>query len=73
MDKSLMYSLALLLSQLCSSFVDDWLEAPTQQSLWSQWQGPTRDGQVHGAARPDRPTGKSLELLWRVDIYAREI
>lgn len=35
-------------------------------SLWPQWRGPSRDGQVAGPTWPDRLTEDSLTQLWRV-------
>ncbi|HZZ79028.1 MAG TPA: PQQ-binding-like beta-propeller repeat protein [Gemmataceae bacterium] len=37
-------------------------------AIWPQWRGPARDGQVRGAAWPDRLTKESLKLLWRVPL-----
>jgi len=34
---------------------------------WTQWRGPTRDGQVGGTRWPERLSEDRLELLWRVD------
>ena len=39
------------------------------ENTWSQWRGPTRDGQVPGTV--DWPTtlqGDSLQLIWRVPL-----
>jgi outer membrane protein assembly factor BamB len=35
---------------------------------WSQWRGPNRDGQVTGAAWPDRLTDNYLEQTWRMPL-----
>lgn len=37
-------------------------------SVWPQWRGPSRDGQVAGPAWPDRLTKDSLTQLWRVPL-----
>jgi outer membrane protein assembly factor BamB len=37
-------------------------------SPWPQWRGPTRDGQVNGAAWPDSLQGSALESLWRITL-----
>ncbi len=46
--------------------------APAQsaepRSVWPQWRGPSRDGKVEGLAWPERLHGKSLQLLWRVEL-----
>ncbi|MBL8187074.1 MAG: PQQ-binding-like beta-propeller repeat protein [Acidobacteria bacterium] len=39
-----------------------------KQENWSQWRGPNRDGQVNGAAWPDRLTDNYLEQTWRVPL-----
>jgi outer membrane protein assembly factor BamB len=36
-------------------------------AVWPQWRGPTRDGQVTGAAWPDKLGGDALKQIWRVD------
>lgn len=38
------------------------------QQEWSQWRGPNRDGQITGAAWPDRLTDNYLEQTWRVPL-----
>ena len=35
---------------------------------WTQWRGPTRDGQVAGPPWPDSLQDGSLELLWRIPL-----
>lgn len=35
---------------------------------WNQWRGPNRDGQVAGAAWPDRLTDNYLQQTWRVPL-----
>src|SRR5271165_6764768 len=37
-------------------------------TVWNQWRGPTRDGQVGGAGWPARLSDGSLKLLWRVPL-----
>jgi outer membrane protein assembly factor BamB len=39
-----------------------------KQEDWSQWRGPNRDGQVTGAAWPDRLTDNYLEQTWRMPL-----
>lgn len=41
---------------------------PEIKQEWSQWRGPNRDGQVAGAAWPDRLTDDYLESSWRVPL-----
>lgn len=43
-------------------------DAGASRSNWPQWRGPSRDGQVKGAAFPDRLEKDSLEKLWRVPL-----
>jgi outer membrane protein assembly factor BamB len=38
-----------------------------KRPTWTQWRGPTRDGQVGGDPWPDRLTG-TLTKLWRVEL-----
>ncbi len=35
---------------------------------WPQWRGPTRDGQLTGAAWPDKLDTNHLKQAWRVDL-----
>lgn len=35
---------------------------------WSQWRGPTRDGQFHGPAWPDSLQQPALKQVWRVEF-----
>ncbi len=35
---------------------------------WTQWRGPSRDGQVAGSAWPDRLTDENLKQRWRVEL-----
>lgn len=37
-------------------------------AIWSQWRGPTRDGQVAGTNWPRSLTQKNLPLSWRVEL-----
>ncbi|HEY7155255.1 MAG TPA: PQQ-binding-like beta-propeller repeat protein [Gemmataceae bacterium] len=43
-------------------------ESAEPRSVWPQWRGPSRDGKVEGTAWPERLKGKSLQLLWRVEL-----
>ncbi|MBL8795953.1 MAG: PQQ-binding-like beta-propeller repeat protein [Planctomycetia bacterium] len=38
------------------------------KTLWPQWRGPTRDGQVGGPAWPDNLEETTLRQLWRVEL-----
>jgi outer membrane protein assembly factor BamB len=46
----------------------DKTEAPKNPSVWSQWRGPSRDGQWAGPAWPERLSKDSLKLLWRIPL-----
>lgn len=35
---------------------------------WTQWRGPSRDGQFAGSEWPDRLTAENLKQLWRVEL-----
>lgn len=52
----------LLLAPACFAAAE---EERTPES-WLQWRGPTRDGQVTGAAWPDGLGADRVRLLWRV-------
>jgi outer membrane protein assembly factor BamB len=43
-------------------------DAPPRPTVWNQWRGPTRDGQVGGPAWPARLSDGFLKLLWRVPL-----
>jgi outer membrane protein assembly factor BamB len=42
--------------------------AETPAATWPQWRGPSRDGQVSGAAWPDSLNTNHLQLMWRVEL-----
>lgn len=44
------------------------VQSADSPSVWPQWRGPSRDGKVEGAAWPERLQGKTLQLLWRVEL-----
>jgi len=44
------------------------LNAEDRPATWPQWRGPTRDGQVAGAAWPTTLQGEALKQLWRVEL-----
>ena len=43
-------------------------ESAEPRSIWPQWRGPSRDGNVEGLAWPERLQGKAIQLLWRVEL-----
>lgn len=50
-----------------ASLADETSET-TRAPSWPQWRGPNRDGQVGGAAWPDRLSRDSLTQFWRVPL-----
>jgi outer membrane protein assembly factor BamB len=42
--------------------------AKTEPATWPQWRGPTRDGQVSGAAWPVKLDASHLQQTWRVEL-----
>jgi len=38
-----------------------------EPATWHQWRGPTRDGQVSGAAWPETLQGDALKQIWRIE------
>jgi len=63
----LLLAFIALLCMTLRSVGQDKAEKPL---VWSQWRGPTRDGQVQGPKWPDRLSKESLKLLWRVPLDA---
>ena len=43
-------------------------EPQTSRRDWTQWRGPSRDGQVAGAPWPRRLSASGLEKRWRVEL-----
>lgn len=41
---------------------------PSSSATWPQWRGPTRDGQVSGAAWPDKLGTNHLQRVWSVEL-----
>ena len=39
-----------------------------KKSVWEQWRGPSRDGQIGGKEWPDRLSNDNLEQSWRVAL-----
>jgi hypothetical protein len=38
-----------------------------EPATWPQWRGPTRDGNVGGAAGPEEPDTNRLQRMWSVE------
>lgn len=59
-------SLSMLLVLLASG---SWAQDSGGGSAeWTQWRGPNRDGQFHGAAWPDDLSTETLKQVWRVEL-----
>ena len=63
-----MSKLGLTLSVLVSAADIRSSAADTQPATWPQWRGPTRDGQLAGAAWPDKLDTDHLRQVWRVEL-----
>jgi outer membrane protein assembly factor BamB len=61
-------SLSLLLGLLCFRAAGESIDGAAPSQSWPQWRGPTRDGRLDGTLWPNRLTGDSLQLLWRVPL-----
>jgi outer membrane protein assembly factor BamB len=44
------------------------IHTKAEPSTWPQWRGPNRDGQISGAAWPDKLDTNHLSEIWRVEL-----
>ena len=58
----------LFLLMLCIVPVRSEAAETTENAIWNQWRGPTRDGLVGGTDWPSTLSEKSLSKLWRVEL-----
>ena len=76
MDTTRFLCRALFLSKNCvwhriilvAAVVAIALPLVAEESTWSQWRGPGRDGFVAGADWPDGLSQERLQKRWRVDL-----
>ena len=59
-----------LLCLIVSHLASPWIEQPLSagDSVWPQWRGPSRDGQVEAAAWPSSLDENHLKELWRIPL-----